>query len=1510
MAAQYCSSATVVNLTGNPATGTFSGPGIVGNTFNPGTAGTGSKTITYSYNDGNGCSNSTTASTIVNAQPVISFSGLDAAYCTNSPSDILVGSPVGGTFSGTGITGTTFNPQVGGAGSRTITYSFTDGNGCSNTTTNSTVVNALPVVSYTGLAAQYCISQTTAVSLTGTPAGGTFIVNGVVGASFIPSQQVLGVQTIKYFVNNVNGCADTTSQTTTVVPAPTVTLSGLAATYCSNAATATLNGSPAGGTFTGSGILGNTFSPPLAGTGNIFITYSYNDGNGCSNSTTSSTIVNAAPTVTFSGLNPTYCTNSPLDALTGFPGGGTFTGTGIVGTNFNPQLPGTGNYTITYTFTNGNGCTNFATNSTVINALPVVSFTGLAAQYCISQTTAVALTGSPAGGSFVVNGAIGASFIPSQHSLGVQTIDYFVSNANGCADTVTQTTNVVAAPVVTISGLAAQYCSNGTSVTLTGNPAGGTFSGFGITGSTFNPASSGTGTVVVSYAYSDGNGCSNTGTATTTVFAPPTISFTGLNTAYCENSPSTTLIGNPTGGTFSGTAVTGSSFNPQSVGPSSQTVTYTFTDGNSCTNTTTNSTTINAVPVVSFGGLIAQYCISQTTAVTLTGTPAGGTFIVNGIVNAPFIPSQQALGTQTISYFVSNASGCADTTSQTTTIVSAPSVGMSGLSNQYCNNSPVSVMSGNPAGGTFSGAGVTANTFDPSAAGTGNITITYTYSNGAGCSNSTTFTTTVFAAPIVSFNGLDVTYCVNGAIDQLFGNPVGGLFTGFGIPTGTSTFSPVQAGTGAQNVTYTYTDGNNCTNSSTLSTTVNPLPVVSFTGLATTYCESQTTAAPLTGSPTGGTYTGTGIVGSGFTPAVATVGTYTITYTYSDANGCSNSIQNITDVVALPVVTLTGLNSAYCEDATASVMTGLPGGGTFAGATGVAGGQFDPGTAGVGAYTVTYTYTDGNNCTNVASQAVDVNPLPAVPNVVPAGSIDICAGASALLDAGIGYSTYAWSNAGTAAGNGQQLVVITAGTYDVTVTNIFGCLATSAATTVNVVPLPVVFLGNDTTICTGTNITLDAGAGFDTYTWSTGPTGTQTITTSGQGVYSVTVTNLTGCSGSDDISILEASGITPIITASGNTEVCQGDSVLLNTDLYSGYFWSDGVSTTQSIYVHTAGPIVVNVTDANGCQGTSEPITISLIPLPQVNVTANGPTEFCAGGSVTLDAGLSFTNYLWSNTVSTHDNVVNQPGTYLVTVTGTNGCSNTSAPITVVVHFPPNPVITADGPTTFCKGGDVMLTCTPAGMIYLWTSFSSSQSIVVTQSGSYGVTVQDAFGCVDSSYILSPIEVVVISPTPLLDVNGNTFTVNPATFATYQWFQQGVGGNPDIAIPGATSATYIAGKSGTYYVVVTDATGCSGSSTLIEHTYIGIESVDFFTHFNIYPNPAEDILTIDLGLKTPGSLQISVVSASGQLVREMDLGVQNKETIKSFRVDQLANGLYTIIVKANNQVMRTNFVKK
>jgi hypothetical protein len=273
---------------------------------------------------------------------------------------------------------------------------------------------------------------------------------------------------------------------------------------------------------------------------------------------------------------------------------------------------------------------------------------------------------------------------------------------------------------------------------------------------------------------------------------------------------------------------------------------------------------------------------------------------------------------------------------------------------------------------TVSGIAASPYTINPTGPITANTSYAITAISDANCA-ATSFPAAVDvvvnALPTMTCPGNN-SVCVSAAAFALSGgSPSGGTYSGPGVSSGS--FDPATAGVGVHTITYSYTDGNGCSNTCTFTITVNALPVVTCPGNSSV-CVSAAAFALSGGSPAGGTYSGAGVSAGSFNPATAGVGTHTITYSYTDANSCTNSCTFTITVNALPVVSCpTNITGICSSDAAFALTDGSPAGGSFSG-PGVSGGQFEPATAGGGVHTITYTYTDGNSCPNTCTFTITV----------------------------------------------------------------------------------------------------------------------------------------------------------------------------------------------------------------------------------------------------------------------------------------------------------------------------------------------------------------------------------------------------------------------------------------------------------------------------------------------------------------------------------------------------------
>jgi hypothetical protein len=411
------------------------------------------------------------------------------------------------------------------------------------------------------------------------------------------------------------------------------------------------------------------------------------------------------------------------------------------------------------------------------------------------------------------------------------------------------------------------------------------------------------------------------------------------------------------------------------------------------------------------------------------------------------------------------------------------------------------------------------------------------------------------------------------------------------------------------------------------------------------------------------------------TPAktVTAPGIYTLTVT--NASGCQlkDSVNIVAAVTTPPVITGP---SSFCQGDSIVLTSNQPTGNTWSpgGATTQ---SITVNTA--GSYTVTY--NDGSGCGSLTSApfVVTVNPLPTVSIT---GTLDFCPGSSTVLDAGAGYTHYFWNTGDTT----QTITVTLPGVYNATVTNSNGCRNTGSVTTSFASLAPPVITGN-LSFCPGGSTVLDAGAGYSSYSWSTGAT-TRTITVTTADQYEVTVTNAGSCSAFN--SVITSLFTPPSPQIAGNNGFCSGSSTTLTaTTGYVSYLWSTGVST-QFIVVNTTGSYTVTVTDNNGCTGS---ISKNIVVFPAPAPVISGTLSFCGGTSTTLNAGPGYSSYLWSPGGATTQTInVNTVGTFTVTVTNANGCSASASAITTNTgSLPATP-----GPIT----GPAIGSCNTTGINY------------------------------------------------------------------------------------------------------------------------------------------------------------------------------------------------------------------
>jgi gliding motility-associated-like protein len=389
-----------------------------------------------------------------------------------------------------------------------------------------------------------------------------------------------------------------------------------------------------------------------------------------------------------------------------------------------------------------------------------------------------------------------------------------------------------------------------------------------------------------------------------------------------------------------------------------------------------------------------------------------------------------------------------------------------------------------------------------------------------------------------------------------------------------------------------------------------------------------------------------------------------------------------------------------------------------------------------GAATTTYTITgtSAQNCTGSATVLVTVNPLP----TITGNNVGVCNSGSVDVNVA-GASSYTWSPATNLSGTTGASVTFTAGTtttYTITGTNANNCTNTLSLT-VTVSSGVLVNAGPDQAECQGTPITLTA-TGANAYSWTGGITNGQSFNPAvGTLTYTVTGTDLAGCTGTDDVQV--TINPNPTVGAGQDQSFCAGTSTTLNGSGADSYTWSNGVQNGVNFTPNATATYTVTGTTVDGCTGTDQ-VVVTVNPLPVVSAGAD--VAICLGESVTL-TGSGATSYSWNN--GANNGVAFTPtsaGTTTYTVTGTSaGCTGTDQ-VNVVVEAAPVVSFSPDV-TTGCAPLTVNFTNnTSSGTNCTWLIGGTNAQLTgcgtVTYTfmngGCYDITltVSSATGCVST----------------------------------------------------------------------------------------------------------------------------------------------------------------------------------
>jgi hypothetical protein len=700
------------------------------------------------------------------------------------------------------------------------------------------------------------------------------------------------------------------------------------------------------------------------------------------------------------------------------------------------------------------------------------------------------------------------------------------------------------------------------------------------------------------------------------------------------------------------------------------------------------------------------------------------------------------------------------------------------------------------------------------------------------------------ATPAITPGGA-TTFCSGGSVTLTSSAASGNQWSRDGTPIGGATNQTYNAiVTGSYTVTTTVA-GCASAPSTAQAVTVNAIPATPTitpsgpttfcTGGSVTLTSSSATGNQwsLNGSPISGATAQQYIANAG--------GNYTVIVTTS---GCSSAASSTTTVTvnaipATPTVTPGG-PTTFCTPGSVTLSSSSASGNQWSlngsSISGATGQQYIASAS--GNYTVVVT-TSG--CASAPSSAVTViaNQTPATPTITPSGPTTFCAGGSVTLTSSSATGNQ-WSLNGSpiSGATGQQYVASASGNYTVVVTTSGCSSAASAATTVtvNAIPAtPTVTPGGPTTFCAGGSVTLTSSSASGNQ-WSlngspiSGATGQQYIA-SAAGSYTVVVTT-SGCSSAaSSATVVTVNPIpaTPTVTPGGPTTFCTPGSVTLTSSSSTGNQWSlngspIGGATGQQYIASASGNYTVTVTTSGCTSAPSSAVTVTANATPATpTITPNGPTTFCAGGSVTLTSSSASGNqwYDGSTPLAAATNqtyIATASGNYNVVVSAGSCSSAPSASTAVTVNpLPPTPTITPNGPTTFCGEGTVTLTSSSASgnqwsLNGVAIGGATDAQFVATAAGNYTVTVTTT-GCTSepSAETIVTINPIPATPTitpggPTTFCTGGSVTLSSSSASGNQWYLNGT------PISGANGQQYVAGAAGSYTVGVTTS-GCASAQS-------------------------------------------------------------------------------------------------
>jgi gliding motility-associated-like protein len=589
--------------------------------------------------------------------------------------------------------------------------------------------------------------------------------------------------------------------------------------------------------------------------------------------------------------------------------------------------------------------------------------------------------------------------------------------------------------------------------------------------------------------------------------------------------------------------------------------------------------------------------------------------------------------------------------------------------------------------------------------------------------------------------------------------------------------------------------------------------------------------------------------GTGNIAQVFVAGNYTCTIT--DANGCTSTISTAVVPGPPPTCSISSTTNIPCNGGTNGTATVQASSGTApysyawspSGGTGATANNL-----GAGTYTVTV--TDSTGCE--ATATVNITEPPAITTTITANSAT-CGNnngsATVAVNGGTGPYTYAWSPSGGTGATESNLAV---GVYNVTITDANGCTATDIATiSSSNGPTATIASQQDLSCFGGTNGSATVnptGNGPFTYSWS--PSGGNAASASNltSGTYTCTITDQSGCTVVQLVTITSPTAIS--VPASSTAASCGNTNGTATVNPSGGtgpytFLWNNS-QTGSTATALAGGTYNVIVTDANGCTNTAT-VVVANNGAPAITLQSSTDVTCFGGtnGTATINAtgGQGPYTYSWSPVGGTNATATGLPsGNYTVTVTGSDGCSQTQ---TVTITQPTAILISDSVSAENCGDGDGIANAYVSGgnpiYTFLWSNGATTAGISNLSAGNYSVIVTDANGCSASTTLIVPgtgSASANATGTTTIYMGANTQLFGTGT-GIYSWSPSGTLSCANCPTPVASPTVTT-----TYTLTVTDSLGCTASDTVTVYVDINCGQLYIPNAFSPNGDNENDILYV------------------------------------------------------------------